>query len=56
MKFYRTAPLSTIPVGQDSAGDAGLTGADAAGLPGIAPVIAIRAADLLSRRPGPGRG
>jgi hypothetical protein len=48
VKFYRTAPLSTIPVGQDSADDAGLTGADAAGLLGAAPVIAIRAADLLS--------
>ena len=48
MKFYRTASLSTIPVGQDSAGDAGLTGADAAGTARLGPGIVVRAADLLS--------
>jgi hypothetical protein len=47
VKFYRAAPLSTIPVGHGTAGGAGLTGADAAGLPGGAPVIAIRVADLV---------
>ena len=40
MKFYRAAPLNAIPSGQGSGDDAGLAGA--------APVIAIRAADLVS--------
>ena len=40
MKFYRAAPLGTIPSGQDTADDARLAGA--------APVIAISAADLVS--------
>jgi len=44
VKFYRAAPLSTIPVGH---GGAGLTGADTAGLAGGAPQIAIRVADLV---------
>jgi hypothetical protein len=47
VKFYRAAPVSTIPAGQGSAGDTG--DADlAAGLPGAAPLIAIRVADLVS--------
>jgi len=40
VKFYRAAPLNAIPSGQGSGDDAGLAGA--------APVIAIRAADLVS--------
>ncbi len=47
MKFYRAAPVSTIPAGQGSTGDTG-HGDLAAGLPGAAPLIAIRAADLVS--------
>ena len=47
MKFYRAAPVSTIPAGQGSAGDAGHAEL-AAGLPGDAPLIAIRVADLVS--------
>ena len=46
MKFYRAAPVSTIPAGQGSTGDTGRTDL-AAGLPGAAPLIAIRAADLV---------
>ena len=56
MKFYRAAPVNTIPSGQD-ADDADPAGAGAAGLPGAAVIIAIRAADLVSPcdhpRPGP---
>jgi hypothetical protein len=48
VKFYRAAPLSAIPAGQGTADDVGLVGAGAAGLAGAAPVIAMRAADLLS--------
>ena len=40
MKFYRAAPLNTIPAGQDRPGGAGP--------PGSVPVIAMRAADLMS--------
>ena len=40
MKFYRAAPLTAMPSGQGAGDDARLTGA--------APVIAIRAADLVS--------
>lgn len=47
MKFYRAAPVSTIPAGQDSADDTGRADVTA-GLPGAAPLIAIRAADLVS--------
>jgi hypothetical protein len=47
VKFYRAAPVSTIPAGQGSAGDAGHAEL-AAGLPGDAPLIAIRVADLVS--------
>ena len=51
MKFYRAAPLNTIPAGHGKAGpDA------AADLPGGAPVIAIRLADLVSPALAPGRG
>ena len=47
MKFYRAAPLNTIPAGHGKAGpDA------AADLPGGAPVIAIRLADLVSPAAG----
>ena len=46
MKFYRAAPMNTIPAGQDGAGDIGHIDL-AAGLPGAAAVIAIRAADLV---------
>jgi hypothetical protein len=38
VKFYRAAPVNTIPSGQD---------ADDAGVPGAAVIIAIRAADLV---------
>jgi hypothetical protein len=48
VKFYRAAPVSTIPAGQGTSDDVGLAGADAAGLPGAATIIAIRAADLVS--------
>ena len=48
MKFYRAAPLSTIPAGQGTSDDSGLTGADAGGPRGAARVIAIRVADLMS--------
>jgi len=47
VKFYRAAPVNTIPAGQASAGDTGHADL-AAALPGAAPVIAIRAADLVS--------
>ena len=47
MKFYRAAPVSTIPAGQGSTDDTGRADL-AAGLPGAAPFIAIRAADLVS--------
>ena len=40
MKFYRAAPLTAMPSGQGAGDDARLAGA--------APVIAIRAADLVS--------
>ena len=54
MKFYRAAPVNTIPSGQGSTGGAGHADV-AAGLPGAAPLLAIRAADLVSPgRPGPG--
>ncbi len=46
MKFYRAAPVTTIPAGQGGAGDTGHADL-AAGLPGAAPLIAIRAADLV---------
>jgi hypothetical protein len=46
VKFYRAAPLNTIPAGQGSSGDPGHADL-AAVLPGVAPVIAIRAADLV---------
>ena len=52
MKFYRAAPVSTIPAGQGTSDDVGLAGADAAGLPGAATIIAIRAADLVSPAAG----
>ncbi len=42
MKFYRAAPVNTIPSGQGTSGDC-----PAAGLPGAAPVIALRLADLV---------
>jgi hypothetical protein len=45
VKFYRAAPVNTIPAGQASAGDTGHADL-AAALPGAARVIAIRAADL----------
>ena len=48
MKFYRAAPVNTIPAGQGTADDVGLTGVDAAGLPGAAAIIAIPVADLVS--------
>ena len=48
MKFYRAAPVSTIPAGQGIVGGAGLADGDAAELPGAAMVIAIRVADLVS--------
>jgi len=48
VKFYRAAPGNTIPAGQGTSDDVGLAGADAAGLPGAATIIAIRAADLVS--------
>jgi hypothetical protein len=48
VKFYRAAPLNTIPAGQGTPGGAGAVPADAAGLPGSVPVIAIRMADLVS--------
>jgi hypothetical protein len=44
VKFYRAAPVNTIPSGQDTSGG-GLPGA---GLPGAALVIALRLADLVS--------
>ena len=47
MKFYRAAPVSTIPAGPGTAGGVGLAGGDAAELPGAATVIAVRAADLM---------
>ena len=48
MKFYRAMPLNTIPAGQDASGNVGGAAADAAGLLGAAPVIALRVADLVS--------
>jgi len=47
VKFYRAAPVKTIPAGQGSADDTGHADL-AAGLPGAATMIAIRAADLVS--------
>ena len=52
MNFYRAAPVNAIPAGQGGAGDTGRADL-AAGLPGDAPVIAIRAADLVSPAAGP---
>ena len=51
MKFYRAAPVNTIPSGQGSTGGAGHADV-AAGLPGAAPLLAIRAADLVSPAAG----
>jgi hypothetical protein len=48
VKFYRAAHVHTIPAGQGTTDSAGPAGVDAAGLPGAAAVIAIRAADLVS--------
>ena len=48
MKFYRAMPLNTIPAGQGASGNVGGPAADAAGLLGAAPVIAVRLADLVS--------
>ena len=47
MKFYRAAPVNTIPARQEGSGDTGHADL-AAGLPGAATMIAIRAADLVS--------
>jgi hypothetical protein len=47
VKFYRAAPVSTIPAGQGGTGDTGHADL-AAGLPVAATMIAIRAADLVS--------
>jgi hypothetical protein len=47
VKFYRAAPVSTIPAGQGSTDDTGRPDL-AAGLQGAVPLIAIRAADLVS--------
>jgi hypothetical protein len=47
VKFYRAAPVNTISSAQGSAGDTGHVNL-AAGLPGAAAIIAIRAADLVS--------
>jgi hypothetical protein len=47
VKFYRAVPVNTIPAGQSGVGDAGHTDV-AAGLPGVAPLLAIRVADLVS--------
>ena len=55
MKFYRAAPVNTIPAGQGSAGGTGHADV-AAGLPGAAPLIAIRVADLVSPAAGPAEG
>ena len=59
MKFYPAAPPNAIPAVQDtSAEDVGLAAADDAGLAGIAQVVAVRAADLMSPcgRPPAGGG
>ena len=47
MKFYRAVPVNTIPAGQGGVGGAGHADV-AAGLPGAAPLLAIRVADLVS--------
>ncbi len=47
MKFCRAVPVNTIPAGQGSVGGTGHADL-AAGLPGAAPLIAIRVADLVS--------
>jgi len=47
VKFYRAVPVNTIPAGQGSVGGTGPADA-AAGLPGAAPLLAIRVADLVS--------
>ena len=47
MKFYWAVPVNTIPAGQGSVGGTDHA-AVAAGLPGVAPLIAIRVADLVS--------
>ncbi len=46
MKFYRAAPANTMPAGL-GADDLGLSGGDAAGLPGATAIIAMRLADLV---------
>jgi hypothetical protein len=46
VKFYRAAPVNTMPAGQ-GADDLGLSGVDAAGLPGATAIIAVRVADLV---------
>ncbi len=57
MKFYPSSILGTIPAGQRSGADVGGAAGDAAAaLLGVAPVIGIRVADLVSPAPGPGRG
>ncbi len=49
MQFYPSSVLGTIPAGQGTGDDAGGAAGDAvAALPGVAPVIAIRVADLVS--------
>jgi hypothetical protein len=55
VKFYRATPVSTIPSGQGT-GDGGLAGVDAAGLPGAAVIIAMRAADLVPPTGRPAAG
>jgi len=47
VKFYRAAPVSTIPAGQDGACDPGQADLEA-GLAGCALMIAVRVADLVS--------
>jgi hypothetical protein len=47
VKFYRAVPVNTIPAGQGSADGTGHADV-AGGLPGAAPLIAIRVADLVS--------
>jgi len=51
VKFYRAAPLNTIPAGKGVPGEAGARAA--AELPGA--VIAVRLADLVCPAPGPDR-
>jgi hypothetical protein len=47
VKFYRAVPVNTIPAGQGSVSGTGRADV-AAGLPGAAPLLAIRVADLVS--------